>query len=82
MTKQILGIPGSQIGIDRMFNLAKVLTSLWHCCLQADNLDQIINIVKHWLNDPLFNYKKKMNMKKYIKIKVSLVDDNYDLIEE
>jgi hypothetical protein len=65
-----------------MFNLARVLKSLWHCCLQVENLDRIIIIVKNWLDDPRFNYKKKVNMKKYMKVEISLVDDNYDLIEE
>jgi hypothetical protein len=38
--------------------------------------------VKYWTNDPSFNCKKKMNMKKYMKLDISLADDNYDLIEE
>ncbi len=82
LIKQILSILGSQIGREGMFNFARVLTSLWHCCLQVENLDWIITIVKNWPNDPCLNCKKKMNMKEYMKVEVSLADDNYDLIEE
>jgi hypothetical protein len=39
LAKQILGILGSQIGIEKMFNLVRVLTFLWHCCLEAKWLD-------------------------------------------
>ncbi len=38
--------------------------------------------MKNWPNDPCLNCKKKVNMKKYMKIDISLMDDNYDLIEE
>jgi hypothetical protein len=82
LIKQILSILGTQIGRGRMVNCARMLTSLWHCCLQVENFDWIIIIVKNWPNDPCLNCKKKMNMKEYMKVKVSLADDNYDLIKE
>jgi hypothetical protein len=37
--EQILGILGSQIEAKCVFNLASVLTTLWHCHLQVENLD-------------------------------------------
>jgi hypothetical protein len=49
--------------IEIVFNLAGVLTSLQPCHLQVENLDQIIIMIKHWFNDPCFNYKKKVDMK-------------------
>jgi len=37
--EQTLGILGSQIETKCAFNLANVLTTLWHCHLQVENLD-------------------------------------------
>ncbi len=38
--------------------------------------------MKNWLNDLCLNCKKKVDMKEYMKMESSLVDNNYDLIEE
>ncbi len=62
--------------------LVKVLTCLWHCHLQVENLDWIIIVMKNWPNVPHFNCKKKINLKQYMKVKTFLVNDNHDLIEE
>lgn len=51
--------------IEIVFSLAGVLTSFQSCHLQVKNLDQIITMVKDWFNDPCFNCKKKVDMKKY-----------------
>ncbi len=65
-----------------MFNLAKVLIVLQQCQLQVENLIIIINIVKIWPNAPHMNFMPNNNMKDYLKAKGSLVNDNYELIEE
>lgn len=62
--------------------LVKVLTCLWHCCLQVENVDWIVIVMKNWPSDPHLNCKKKMDLKKYMKMKTFLVNDNYDLIED
>ncbi len=62
--------------------LVKVLTCLWHCRLQVENVDWIVIVMKNWPSDPHLNCKKKMDLKKYMKVKTFLVNDNYDLIEE
>ncbi len=49
--KQILGIPSSQIEIEWMFSLARVLIALRWCHLQVENMDQIITMGKNWLDD-------------------------------
>jgi hypothetical protein len=81
LAKQILGKPKSQIEIERMLNLARVMTSLWCCYLHAENLNHNIIIVKNWPNDLCFNCKKKVDMKEYMKMESSLAENNYDLIE-
>jgi hypothetical protein len=45
--KQILGISGSQVGIERVFNFFSVLTILRCCKLQVKILDCIIIVVKN-----------------------------------
>jgi hypothetical protein len=45
-----------QIEIERVLNLANVLTTLKHYYLQVQNLDQIIIVVNNWLNDLCLNY--------------------------
>jgi len=82
LAKQILGKPGSQIERENVFNLVGLITSLQCCCLQAENLNHNIIIVNNWPNDVCFNCKKKVDMKEYMKVKASLVDNNYDLIEK
>jgi hypothetical protein len=55
--RQILGIVGSQIEIERIFSLTRILTSLKKCRLQSENLDKLIFVNKNWLNDPKINCK-------------------------
>jgi hypothetical protein len=47
-----------------------------------DKIDQIITILKNWLDDPHANYKPNLNYKQYLKTKKLLAKDNYNLIEE
>jgi len=82
LAKQILDKLGSQIERESVFNLVGVITSLRCCCLQAENLNHNIIIVKNWLNDVCLICKKKVDMKEYTKVEASLADNNYDLIEE
>jgi hypothetical protein len=82
LAKQILGILGSQIEIERVFSLASVLTTLRHCHLQMENMDQIIMMVKNWPDDQCHNWKPNVNLKEYFKEEDSFVEENYDLLEE
>ncbi len=82
LAKQIFDKLGSQIEKESVFNLVGVITSLRCCCLQVENLSHNIIIVKNWLNDLCLICKKKVDMKEYMKVEASLVDNNYDLIEE
>ncbi len=59
-----------------------VLTTLKHYCLQGDNMDWTIIIVKNWPDDPHANYKPNSNFKQYLKIEELLAKDNYNLIDE
>ncbi len=52
-----LGIQGSKIEIEQVFNLARVLIALSRYCLHVNNMDYIIIVVKNWPNDPCANCK-------------------------
>jgi len=45
-------------------------------------MDQIIIVVKNWPNDSHANYKPNLDFKQRLKAKESLVEKNYNLIEE
>jgi hypothetical protein len=64
-----------------VFNLVGIWTTLQQFHLQVEKLDRIIAIVKNWLDDPHMNYIPNKNMKNYLKVKGSLVDDNNELTE-
>jgi hypothetical protein len=48
----------------------------------VDNLDSIIIVVKNWPNNPHLNCSQHKDLKNFLKVESSLVEDNYDLIEE
>ncbi len=82
LVKQILGIMGSPIEIELVFNLARVLIALRCCRLQLENVDRIITVVKNWLDDAHANCKPNLDFQQYLKAKESLAKKNYNLIEE
>jgi hypothetical protein len=49
--RQILGIVGCQIEIERIFSLIGILTSLRRYHLQSKKLDKLIFVSKNWPND-------------------------------
>jgi hypothetical protein len=77
-----LGILGSQIKIECVFSLASVLTTLRHYRLQVDNLDQIITVVRNWLDNPRLDYSQHKDLTNVLKVESSLAKYNYDLIKE
>ncbi len=72
----------SQIVIEIIFNLVRILIALQRCYLQVENLDRLITIVKIWLDDSHVNCMPNKTMKDYLKVEGFLADDNYELIEE
>ncbi len=37
---------------------------------------------ENWLDDPCHNYKPNVDLKEYLKEEDSLLEENYDLLEE
>jgi hypothetical protein len=82
LAKQMLGIPGFQGEIERVFSLASVLKTLRCCRLQVENLDRTIIVMKNWSDDPCLNCTTNSNFKDYVKSEVALVEENSEFIEE
>jgi hypothetical protein len=59
VAQQILGILGSQIKTKRIFNIAKVLTSLQCCRLGVNNLNKLVMVMKNWSSDARADYLQK-----------------------
>jgi hypothetical protein len=51
LAKQILAILGSEIAIERIFSVSRVLISLCRCRLGLTNLDALVMIYKNWPKD-------------------------------
>jgi len=72
---QILRIVGSQIEIEKIFCLVRILTSFRRCCLQPKNLDKLIFVNKNWFNDPRIGCKSPSSL-------IELIETNVILKEE
>jgi len=59
LAKTILGIPGSQIEIERVLSIVGILTSLSCCCFCSKNLDLLVLLIKNWLDDPIVGFEVK-----------------------
>jgi hypothetical protein len=82
LAKQVFRILRFHIETKRVLNLVEVLTTLRCCCLQVQNLDWIIIIINNWCNDLHLHFTPSANLKDYLKIKVDLLEDSYELIKK
>ncbi len=67
--------------LERVFSLVRVLTIIKYY-LQVKNFDQIIIVIKNWLVDLCLNGTPNVDLKDYMKAKVVLVKENYQLIKK
>jgi hypothetical protein len=81
LAKQVFGILGFQIEIEKVLSLIGILKTLKCCHLQVQNFDQIITIINNWFDDPCQNCTPNANLKDYLKVKVILVEEDYELIK-
>jgi len=65
LERQILGTVGSQIEIECIFSLTRILTNLKRC-LQSKNLDKLIFISQIWHNNPRPRWKTPSNFVEFI----------------
>ncbi len=60
---------------ERIFSLTSILTHLRRCCLQLENLENLIFVSKSWPNDPKDGCKPPSNL-------VELIQTNLGFEEE
>jgi hypothetical protein len=75
LARQILGVVGFQIEIERSFFLVGILTNLRRCHLQTENLENLIFVNKNWPNDPRIGCKSSSNLVEFIEKDVNLEDE-------
>jgi len=55
----ILDILGSQIGVEKVFSIASILTSIWCYHYGSKNLDLWVLLIKNWPNDLTIGFESK-----------------------
>ncbi len=74
---QILGILGSHIKTERIFNITQALTSLLCCRLGVNNLNKLVIVMKNWLSNARVDYPQKGNyIDDFFNDKVNIIEDN------
>jgi len=78
VARQILGIVGSQIEANRVFNIVGICMNL--CCsrLGTENLEMFISIYKNWPEDARVG--GFLSMQKFMEIKETLMGENEEVI--
>lgn len=82
LAKQVFRILGFHIETKKMLNLVGVLTTLRCHYLEVQNLDQIIIIINNQPNDLHMHFTPNVDLKDYLKTKVGLIENSYELIEK
>ncbi len=75
---QILGIVGSQIEAEKVFNIASIYTNLRHSRLGTKNLEMFISIYKNWPKDARVG--GFLSMPKFMEVEEILMDKNEKVI--
>jgi hypothetical protein len=70
-----LGVVGSQIELDKIFSLARILTDLRRCRLQTENLKKLMFVNKNWPNDPKIGCKSSCNLVEFLEKDVDLEEE-------
>jgi hypothetical protein len=64
-----------KIEIEFFFSLAIILTNLRRCCLQSNNLDEIIFVSKNWPSDTRVGCTSASSLIKLIEVDLALEED-------
>jgi hypothetical protein len=73
--RQILGIVGSQIEIEKIVSLAGIFTSFKKCRLQLNFLNKLIFVSKNWPNDPRIGCKSPSSLANFIESDLNLEEE-------
>jgi hypothetical protein len=76
-----MGIVGTQIEIERIFSLARVITNLKCCRLGIEKLNNLVLIMKNWLDSPRFKCTSgPKSFEEFLNSKDGVVAKNENLI--
>ncbi len=70
-----MGIIESQIEMERIFSLARILINLRRCRLQIENLEKFIFVNKNWPNDFRMRCKSPFNLLKFLERDIDLKEE-------
>jgi len=73
-----LGIVGSQIEVEKVFNITSIYTNLRRSRLGTKNLEMFINIYKNWPKDA--NVGGSLSMQKFMEVEETPMDKNEKVI--
>jgi hypothetical protein len=82
LTQLILGVVESQIEIERIFYLARILTNLRRCYLQTKDLEKLIFVNKNWPNDSRIGWKSPCNLVEFLEKDVDLEEELKEFEDE
>ncbi len=85
LAHQVMEIVGSQIKVEWMFNMARVIIGLKQCQLGIENLDNIVLITKNWHEDSRSSYtigEKFKTIEEYLNVEDNLFEKNEILIAD
>lgn len=88
LARQILGIVGSQVELERLFSISGVITSLQRRKLGMDklgmdNLESLVLISKNWPDETRNDTKlEEISLPHFLAVEDSIIDDNEYLIEQ
>jgi hypothetical protein len=83
LARQILGIVGSQVEIERIFSITGVILSQQRCRLGVEHLDKLVFISKNWPDEPSNVGKlEDESVEHFLEIEDIHTDGNVHFIEE
>lgn len=62
-------------------SVAGVLAALRRCCLQVENLDRIVTVVRNWPDDPRLDCVPKARLAEFLAEEATLAEENYDVFD-
>jgi hypothetical protein len=78
LVRQILGIVGSQIEVERVFSIASICTNLHHSRLGTESIEMLISIYKNIPKD--VRVGGSLSMHKFMEMEEILMDENEEVI--
>jgi hypothetical protein len=76
---RILGIVGSKIEAERVFNIASIYANLCRSRLGTKNVEMFISIYKNWPEN--VRVGGSLSMQKFMEMEETLMDNNEEVIE-